>query len=255
MLHRVTRYWILMGICGVVTIAIFLLPRFGQDPLYHQFADQRNLLSIPNAFDVLTNLLFAWAGIAGLYRLTREKSLHIESEIYPAYFCFFLALLLVAIGSAWYHWSPYNETLVWDRLPITIATMSFLTILIGERLSISLAKKLFPVLLVGGIASIAYWYISEQAGTGDLRPYALTQILPILLVPVFLLMFDAPYHGNAYLWCFLVCFLVARICEILDAEIYNWLIIVSGHSLKHIVAGIGCLVFLRYLHVRTRVDP
>lgn len=231
----------------------WLSPRIGQDPLYHQFVDQRTLLSIPNAFNVLTNLIFAWAGIVGLYRLVREKSLHIERKIYVAYFSFFLAVLLVTFGSGWYHWSPNNETLIWDRLPLTIATMSFLTILIAERLSITLARKLFPALLIAGIASIVYWYLSEQAGNGDLRPYALVQFLPMLLMPILLLMFQAPTNSNAYLWCFLACFFIARVCEVLDAEIYHGLIFISGHSLKHIAAGAGCLIFLRYLQVRKQL--
>ena len=245
-----TRYLILIVICAVAVVATVLLPRIAQDPLYHQFADTNSLLSIPNAFNVLSNLLFAWVGAAGLYRLVREKSLHIESRIYPAYFCFFVALILIAIGSAYYHWAPDNQSLIWDRLPITIAFMSFITILIGERLSVSLAKKLFPVLLAGGLASIVYWHFSELAGSGDLRPYALVQFLPMLLTPFILLMFDSAYDRRADLWWFIAWFLVARICEMLDSDIYNWLIFVSGHSLKHLTAGAACLVFLRYLRLR-----
>jgi hypothetical protein len=199
---------------------------------------------------VLSNLLFAWAGAAGLYRLVRQKSLHIEGRIYPAYCCFFAALILIAIGSAYYHWAPDNQSLIWDRLPMTVAFMSFITILIGERLSVSLAKKLFPVLLACGIASIVYWHFSELAGSGDLRPYALVQFLPMLLAPFILSMFDSAYDRRADLWWFIAWFLVARICEVLDSQIYNWLIFVSGHSLKHLTAGIACLVFLRYLHLR-----
>jgi len=249
-----TRYRILILICVVASIATFLSPRIAQDPLYHQFADQSSLLSIPNALNVLTNLLFGWAGGFGLYRLVLQKSLCIEAGIVLAYFFFFLALVLIAIGSAYYHWSPDNQSLLWDRLPITIVVMSFVTILIAERLSVSLAKKLFPVLLAVGIASIVYWHFSELSGNGDLRPYALVQFLPILLAPFILLMFDSPYDRNADLWWFLAWFLVARICELLDTEIYNWLVLVSGHSLKHITAGIGCLVFLRYLSLRRSRD-
>ena len=94
-----TRYHILLAICVVAVVATFLLPRIAQDPLYHQFADQNSLLSIPHALNVLTNLLFGWAGVAGLYRLTWQKSLYIEVRIYPAYFCFFAALILIAAGS------------------------------------------------------------------------------------------------------------------------------------------------------------
>ena len=250
MVTRNVRYWILIGICAVVTIAIALLPRFGQDPFYHQFADQRTLLSIPNALDVLTNLIFGWVGVAGLYHLTRGNTLHIEQQIYPVYFCFFLAVLLVTFGSGWYHWAPSNDTLIWDRIPLSVGTMSFFTILIAERISIALAKKLFPLLLFAGIASTVYWFVSELAGNGDLRPYALVQVLPMLLMPALLLLLRGTYNCSAYLWGFLACFLCARICEWLDIEIYNWLNIISGHSLKHIAAGIGCLLFLHYLKIR-----
>jgi hypothetical protein len=132
--------------------------------------------------------------------------------------------------------------------------MSFFTILVGERISISIAKRLFPILLATGIASIVYWHFSELSGRGDLRPYALVQFLPVLLTPFILLMFDSVYSRKADLWWFLAWFLVSRICELLDTPIYDWLIYVSGHSLKHITAGIGCLVFLRYLHLRRRLD-
>ena len=64
-----SKYRILIGISVVALVAAILAPRIAQDPLYHQFADQNTFLSIPNALNVLTNLLFAWIGIEGLYRL------------------------------------------------------------------------------------------------------------------------------------------------------------------------------------------
>ena len=244
----------MIAICVVAIITVFLLPRIAQDPLYHQFADQNSWLRIPNTFNVLTNLLFGWAGVVGLYRLTWENALHIETRIYLAYAGFFLGLVFIAIGSTYYHWSPDNQTLSWDRLPMTITFMSFLTILIAERLSVPMAKMLFPALLASGVASIAYWHFSELAGNGDLRPYVLVQFLPILLTPFILLMFDSGYNRNADLWWFLAWIVISKACEILDVEIYNWLSIVSGHSLKHITAGIGCLVFLRHLQLRSRTN-
>jgi hypothetical protein len=72
----------------------------------------------------------------------------------------------------------------------------------------------------------------------------------MLLTPFILLMFDSAYDRRADLWWFIAWFLVARICEMLDSDIYNWLIFVSGHSLKHLTAGVACLVFLRYLRLR-----
>jgi len=54
----------------VFTIAVgavaVLLPRIPQPQSYHDFADQRSLLGIPNFGDVASNLLFAVSGVWGL---------------------------------------------------------------------------------------------------------------------------------------------------------------------------------------------
>ena len=42
-----------------IGLSVFLfVPRIAQNPEYHQFADQRTLLGIPNFWDVMTNLPF-----------------------------------------------------------------------------------------------------------------------------------------------------------------------------------------------------
>ena len=246
-----TKYRIVAGISTVAVSGAVLASSIAQEPLYHQFADQDIFLSIANTLNVLTNLFFVWVGIEGLYRLLRQKSLRIIHALYPAYLGFFGALVLVALGSGYYHWLPDNQTLVWDRLPMTIAFTSFFAILLAERISISLARTLFPVLIVAGLCSIIYWHLSEQQGQGDLRPYALVQFLPMLLCPLILLMFDSRYTRSNDIWWFLAWYLVAKVCEALDTELLNALGVISGHSLKHIAASIGCLVFLRHLRFRT----
>ncbi len=117
-----------------------------------------------------------------------------------------------------------------------------------------MARTLFPVLIVAGISSIIYWYLSEQQGQGDLRPYALIQFLPALLCPLILLLFKSRYTRGNDIWWFLAWYLLAKICEALDAELLNWLGVLSGHSLKHIAASIGCLVFLRHLRLRRVIN-
>ena len=185
----------------------------------------------------------------------KQKSLRILDQIFPVYLFFFVALILIAAGSGYYHWSPDNQTLLWDRMPITLAFMSFFTILLAERVSIDLAKNLFVLLVIAGLASIIYWHYSELAGRGDLRPYVLIQFLPILLTPFILSMFASRYTRSSDIWWFLAWYLVAKLCEAFDRQIYDALIILSGHSLKHISASIGCLVFLRHLRFRKTLQP
>lgn len=242
---------LLLAVCLIAVIATLLAPRIPQNPDYHLFADQIRLLAIPNALNVLSNLIFAWVGIEGLYRLIGHKRLQILQQIYLAYITFFAALIFIAACSIYYHWSPDNLSLAWDRLPMTVAFMSFITILLAERVSLKLAGRMFPLLLIAGVASIVYWYYSELAGQGDLRIYALVQFLPMLLTPLILIVFEPRYTRSSDIWWLWVCYLAAKLCEIFDHEIYQWLTLLSGHSLKHIAASIGCLVFLRHLRFRS----
>jgi len=62
------RRWLLLGIgIGVAMVAaMFALPRIPQDPGYHNFADTRPWLGIPNFLDVASNLPFLVVGLLGL---------------------------------------------------------------------------------------------------------------------------------------------------------------------------------------------
>jgi predicted neutral ceramidase superfamily lipid hydrolase len=241
---------LLLAVCLIAVIAALLAPRIPQDPDYHLFADHGSLFSIPNALNVLSNLLFAWIGIEGLYRLQGQKSLQILPPMKGAYVAFFAALICITIGSIYYHWAPDDLSLTWDRLPMTIAFMSFISILLAERVSLKVARRLLPLLIIAGVGSIVYWRYSELAGQGDLRFYALVQFLPVLLTPLILIAFESRYSRASDLWWLWIWYLVAKLCEVLDHEIYHSLQFLSGHSLKHISAGIGCLMFLRHLRYR-----
>ncbi len=48
----------------------------------------------------------------------------------------------MGVGSGYYHLSPSNATLVWDRIPMSIAIMALLSIVIGEYMSIRLGAIL-----------------------------------------------------------------------------------------------------------------
>ncbi len=251
-LSRRTKISILIGISLLAIVAVFFVEPIAQDQQYHQFADQRTFWNIPNTWDVVSNLVFALVGFPGLYLLCVRKSLLIVETVFPAYATFFIALIALAPGSAWYHWSPNNASLVWDRLPMTLAFMSFFTIIVAERLSPLLAKRMFPILLLAGIASIVYWHYSEAAGNGDLRPYALVQFLPMLLIPLILIMFPSQFSRSSDIWWFLILYLVAKGFESLDQQIFTILGAISGHSLKHIAASLGSLIFIYHLRCRVR---
>ena len=245
----VAKQRLLISIFAAVAIAILLLPKIPQDPAYHQFADQRPWLGIPHAWNVLSSLIFAWAGFAGLYHLAKN-SLQIDNRISPAYPVFFASMVLVALGSAYYHWNPTNASLTLDRLSMALAFMAFSAILLGERVSPKFARRALLPLLLAAIAGVAYWHYSELVGHGDLRAYLLLQLTPIILLPFVLLAFDSDYDRNADLWWLFAGYLAAKLCELFDQQIYDALSVVSGHSLKHLAAGIAGLLLLRHLRCR-----
>jgi hypothetical protein len=245
----------LAGLVGFTLLAItvvFFLPPIPQDPAYHDFVDQRTLYGVPNFWNVASNLPFVIAGLLGLLLLNRQQTVDGGlPELYSAYQVFFVGVLLTGFGSAWYHLSPTNETLVWDRLPMTLAFMAFFSMVIGENLSPGLGKRLLWPLLLVGVLSIVYRHITDIAGHGDLRPYGLVQFLPMVLIPVILLTFRSRLSGAAFLWAMVGSYVVSKLAEYYDAEIYAAIGSLSGHSVKHIIAAGGTL-FIYYALRRRR---
>jgi len=72
---------------------------------------------------------------------------------------------LVSIGSAYYHWKPTSERLVWDRLPMTIAFMSIYYLVMEETMRID-SLFLLIFFIVVGVSSVIIWKIYN-----DLRFY------------------------------------------------------------------------------------
>ena len=241
---------------ALLAIAVVLfMPPIPQDPAYHDFVDQRTLHGIPNFWNVVSNVPLVVTGLFGLLLLIgRQPVAGGLPELRSAYLVFFTGVLLTGIGSAFYHLAPSNAALVWDRLPMTLAFMAFFSMIVGEYLSPGVGRALLWPLLVVGILSIVYWHITESAGRGDLRPYALVQFLPMALIPMIMLLFRSRLDGSVFLWTMIAAYVVSKITEYYDAEIYAVLGILSGHAIKHIVAAVGALFIYLALRRRRPVD-
>jgi len=228
--------------------AIFLQDPIAQDINYHLFRDSKEIFSIQNFWNVLSNLPFLMVGVIGLYQFLVTDSLKIIKENKFAYSLLFFGVTLIAFGSGYYHLWPNNQTLVWDRLPMSIAFMSLFSIVIGEFISIRAGKALLLPLILLGIASVFYWHFSEIQGAGDLRFYALVQFYPMLVIPLILVCFNSRCSKAKAYWWLLVAYVIAKAFEHFDGEIYNMLGFISGHSIKHIVAALGLyILFISYL--------
>ena len=256
-MSRKNRITLLIGISAVAVGATLLFPPIAQDPNYHNLMDHRFIAGIPNFGDVVSNLGFLLVGLLGLWTLFQIREdrsrLILKQEMIP-FIVAFVGTILIFIGSAYYHWAPTNETLVWDRLPMTLAFMGIFSMILMERINIKVGIGFLIPLLVFGVASVAYWHMTEQAGQGDLRPYALVQFLPIVLIPIILWLFPARYSGGRYLVEMLGWYMVAKVFEFSDMAIWEWTGgWIGGHSIKHCVAAWGIYALVRYLKHRQQV--
>jgi hypothetical protein len=243
------RLVLLVAVAVVATIALVAYGPIPQDPAYHAFSDQRTILGIPHFWNVVSNVPFAIAGLLGLAVVARRPAGMI-AENALAYALFFAGAVLIAVGSSWYHLSPTSATLVWDRLPMTISLMAFFDIVIGEHVDARFARRALLPLVAIGIASAAYWGISERFGRSDLRPYAIVQFLPLLLIPIMLVAYPSQFSKVFVHWLILGCYAVAKVFELLDGPVHRALGVMSGHPLKHVTAAAAMFVLVWGLNRR-----
>jgi hypothetical protein len=244
------RLKVVLAIIIVAMIAVFSLDPIAQNPAYHNFADQRRIFNIANFFNVLTNLPLVIVGIMGIRLVASNQASGGLAELQAMYLAFFIGVLLIGFGSAYYHYQPNNQTLLWDRLPMTITFMALFSVVIGEYISAQLARKLFVPLLLLGITSVVYWQVTELNGHGDLRAYGLVQFLPVFLIPLILWLFDSKLDNDKYIWGVIGAYAASKLMESFDVQLYNVFGLISGHSLKHLGAAFGALIFYWALQER-----
>jgi len=208
-----------------------------QDPAYHDFADRRTIFGVANFLNVMSNLPFLVIGLWGIVFVFRHSQSVCLPGLELAYVVFFSGIFLTAFGSGYYHLDPSNDPLVWDRLPMTIGFAGLFAIIIGEFVSPRIGRAVVIPLLLIGIASVEYWAWTETIGVGDLRPYAVVQFLPMMLLPVILLTYKPAIGSAKYFWIMLLFYVLAKLAEQLDESILAAGGLISGHSLKHMFAA------------------
>ena len=229
----------LLGLMVASLAVLLVVPSIPQDQAYHQFADQRTLLGIPNFWNVVSNLPFVAIGAAGLSRFHRL----------PATIVLFLGIFLTGFGSSYYHWNPNDGTLFWDRLPMTLCFMAILAVVVEERVSAKAGPVLLWPLLAIGVFSLMLW-----RWTGDLRLYVWVQFFPCLALPLLFLLFPPKYTGTSYWLIAAALYALAKLLEFYDDAVYSLGSILSGHTLKHLAAAAACFAILRYFQTRRPVN-
>jgi len=250
-----TRTLLLIGFTLLAVALALLLPAMPQPTTYHDFADKRVAYGIENFLDVMSNLTFALIGIAGLVLVLRPRSCFASpAERWP-YLVFCIAVLMTAAGSCYYHLQPNNETLFWDRLPMTIAFMSLISAQIVDRVDVRAGLlALVPMVLIG-MGTAVYWLVTERLGRGNVVPYAVLQAYAVFVLLKLAAMHPSRYTHGAAIYAVFAGYLLAKVFEHYDRQIFEWTGTVSGHTLKHVVAGLAGMPVVYMLWRRQLASP
>jgi hypothetical protein len=241
---------------GAAAAVWMLLGPIAQDPAYHAFADRRVVFGVPYFWNVVSNTPFLLVGALGLGVLARGvpfAAVFRDSGERRPFGVFFAGVLLTGIG--YYHRVPTNGTLVWDRLPMTVAFMGLLAAAIGERVDRRLGSRLLGPLVGLGVVSVLYWDWTERGGSGDLRLYALVQFGPLVALPALFRRYSPRYTRGTDWLVALAWYGAALALDRLDRAVFALGEVVSGHTLKHLAAALSAYWLLRMLRLRKPVDP
>lgn len=241
-----TRNEWLLALAGAALLLVALLaPALAQPPNAHDFVDQRALWGVPHALDVLSNVPFAIAGLLGWLAVRRAP---LSAAQRGCARLFFAGLVIVAVGSSIYHWTPDDFGLAIDRASMSIAFAGLLGLLVTGLVSDRAGAVTAGALLLLALASVAAWY-----ATGNVLPWAVVQFggMPLLLVAAW----KSPREGALPVrWSLvLLAYALAKLLESNDALVYAATgELLSGHSLKHVVAAFAAWPVLHALGMRTR---
>lgn len=245
----------------VTVAAILAMLAYGPIPQldhYHDFADSRSWLGIPNAWNVLSNLPFLMVGIWGWVILGPQRRDPALVAGWAGWELFLAGLVLTAAGSSWYHLAPDNARLIWDRLPIALACAGLLAGVRGETREVTDQALGWPTwawaagLAVFGIAGVLWWVYTDSQGHGDLRPYLLLQGLPLMLIPLWQWLGGSPRPDKLAFGAAIGLYALAKAAELSD----GWLLAatggwISGHAIKHLLAAAASAVVVARLIKRT----
>lgn len=235
-------FWLAAIIFVPLIYLVLFQAAIPQDNTYHVLADKRTCLGIRNFGDVASNLAFLLVGGAGWLWCYR----YLKTGARASWLTFFAGVALVFFGSAYYHTTPNNDTLVWDRLPMTFAFMGLFAALLSEHLGARLERPLLIPALVVGVASVFWWRY-----TNDLRLYIWVQAAPLVAIPFVIAMFKARFSHRLYLLYGLGFYVLAKIAENFDLPIFEATAqFISGHSIKHLLAACAPLMLLLMLRRR-----
>ena len=228
----------LSGLIILLILAIFL-PSIQQNQNYHNFADQRVLFGVNNAFDTLSNLAFIIVGALGLFNFYNNQYIKISNSFSVILNLFFISIILTGLGSSFYHLSPNDFTLVFDRLVLTLVFTFVLAMVASIRISERSGFHTLAELVILGPFTVLIWNYN-----GNLTPYIILQYGGVVIVILTLILTKASKPSPCFT-SLIILYGFAKITEFYDEKIFTLSEnVISGHTLKHLISAIAVIVFI-----------
>ena len=237
------EFALLAAVLVLLAVALFG-PSVALPAHYHAFADTRGAFGIPHVGDVLSNLPFALAGLAGLWQLARTPAAALGPVQRALAALFFAGLLLTAAGSSWYHWQPDDAGLAVDRAGMAVAFAGLLGLAAADRISARAGAVLagFTLLLAPVAAGL-------PLVNGNMGPWAVVQGGGLVLLAALAGRRPCPGAAGFSIATVIVLYALAKGLEVADPAVFELTRGgVSGHSLKHGVAALAAVPVLLALH-------
>jgi hypothetical protein len=233
---------LLATVLALLAVALFG-PHVALPARYHAFADQRSAFGIPCVMDVLSNLPFALAGVAGLWQLARTPANALLPAQRTLAALFFAGLLLTTVGSSWYHWQPDDAGLAVDRAGMSLAFAGLLGLAVADRISDRAGQALAGFTLL--LAPLA---VTTPLLNGNTLPWVVLQFGGLVLLAALALRQPRPAALGFSIGAVIVLYAVAKVLEQSDHAVFELTRGgVSGHSLKHVVAALAVVPLLQAL--------
>ena len=202
-------------------------------PEMHHYADERTLLGLPHAMNVLANVPLFAAGAWGWRAFARCPW---PAAVRLPWKLFFACAMLAALLATGYHVAPGA---VGYLLAQIVAAGGFVMLLCGflaERVDARFgsARSCVTALALVAGAGVLIGLLWSRSGVIDLRPLMLLQVLPVLLIPAGALGL-AGQHTRAGDWFLMLgLYALCKLCELGDETVLAATGAVSGHTLMHL---------------------
>ena len=241
---------LLLAVAALAALAA-LLPATGLPAGYHDFADQRTLLGLPHALDVLSNLPFAVMGAWGLWWLRRVPLDRLGTAQRGLAVLFFVGLMATAFCSSSYHLDPHDAGLCIDRVGMSLAFAGLLGLAAADRISARAGVALAALVAVAAPATALVAWLG-----GNMTPWAVLQGGGLVLLAALALRRPQPRALGFSIIGVIAFYAVAKALELADAPVFALTQqLISGHSAKHLVAALAAWPVVRALQSLARGAP